>query len=98
MAASKWDRMSLNSPTQGTGACIVKLAACKFFKWVIKNNLFEKVLLCNMVHDEIVIEFPKELKDQAVKALVDSMESAALVFCKKLPIPAEAEVGLGWIH
>lgn len=98
MAASKWDRMSLNSPTQGTGACIVKLAAYKFFKWIISNNLFEKVLLCNMVHDEIVIEFPENLKDVAVKALTDSMEEAASVFCKKLPIPAEAEVGLGWIH
>lgn len=98
MAAAKWDRMSLNSPTQGTGACIIKLAACKFFKWILSNNLFEKVLLCNMVHDEMVIEFPENLKDDTVKALTDSMESAASVFCKKLPIPAEAEVGLGWIH
>jgi DNA polymerase I-like protein with 3'-5' exonuclease and polymerase domains len=81
-----------------TGACIIKLAACKFFKWILSNNLFEKVLLCNMVHDEMVIEFPENLKDDTVKALTDSMESAASVFCKKLPIPAEAEVGLGWIH
>lgn len=98
MAASTWDRMSLNSPTQGTGACIVKLAAYKFFKWILQHNLFEKVLLCNMVHDEIVIEFPKELKEEAVTSLTESMESAASVFCKKLPIPADAEVGLGWIH
>ena len=98
MAASKWDRMSLNSPTQGTGACIVKMAACKFFKWILQHNLFDKVLLCNMVHDEIVIEFPQELKEETVNALTTAMESSAAVFCKKLPIPADAEVGLGWIH
>ena len=98
MAASKWDRMSLNSPTQGTGACIVKLAAYKFFKWILQNNLFNKVLLCNMVHDEIVIEFPENIKEEAVNALTKAMETSASVFCKKLPIPAEAEVGLGWIH
>ena len=98
MAASKWDRMSLNSPTQGTGACIVKLAAIKFFHWVLQNKLFGKVLLCNMIHDEIVTEFPKALKNDVVSALTKSMESAAAVFCKKIPIPAEAEVGEGWIH
>lgn len=51
-----------------------------------------------MVHDELIVEFPRELEKETVKALVDSMESAAAVFCKKLPIPAEAEVGEGWIH
>lgn len=64
----------------------------------MKHNLFEKVLLCDMVHDELIVEFPRELEKETVKALVDSMESAAAVFCKKLPIPAEAEVGEGWIH
>ena len=45
-----------------------------------------------------LIEFPENLKEEAVKVLTESMETAASVFCKKLPIPADAEVGLGWIH
>lgn len=81
-----------------SGACIIKLAVCKFFNWIVEQHLFNKVLLCNIVHDEIVAEFPKELEKETVKALVDSMESAASVFCKSLPIPADAEVGEGWIH
>lgn len=98
MAASKWSRMALNSPTQGTGACIIKLATYKFFKWIVDNNLFEKVLICDIVHDELVVEFPKELENSVVTTLVSCMESAASKFCKSLPIPAEAEVGDGWIH
>lgn len=98
MAISKWERLSLNSPTQGTGACIIKLSNIMFFKWIISSNLFGKVKLCNIVHDENVIEYPKELKDVVVPKLVECMENAASVFCKKLPIPAEPETGLGWIH
>ena len=98
MAISKWERLSLNSPTQGTGACIIKLSNIMFFKWIISNNLFGKVKLCNIVHDENVIEYPKELKDVVVPKLVECMENATSVFCKKLPIPAEPETGLGWIH
>lgn len=69
-----------------------------FFKWIVDNNLFDKVLLCDLVHDEAVIEYPEEMKDEVVPKLVKAMEKAASVFCKSLPIPAEPATGLYWIH
>lgn len=96
-AASKWDRMALNAPTQGQGCIILKTAAIMLYKWIIDNNLFDKVKLCAFVHDEILAEYPKELKDFP-KIVEDTMFKAAAIYCKAVPIPAEAEVSDHWVH
>ena len=97
-AAAKWDRMALNAPTQGSGIAILKLSMTLFFMWLCKEGYFGKVLLCNLVHDESVIEFPQELKDIVVPKLKEYMEKGASVLCKKLPIPCVPETGDHWIH
>lgn len=96
-AAGKYDRMARNSPTQGTGACIMKLAMTRLFDWIVDNGYFDKVHLCCSVHDEIVCDFPKELVTFP-KTLETIMEESAAVFCKSLPIPAEASVDTHWVH
>ena len=96
-AAGKYDRMARNSPTQGTGACIMKTAMTNLFNWIVDNGYFGKIHICCSVHDEIVCDYPKEL-DNFPKVLESIMEQAASVFCKSLPIPAEAAVGDHWIH
>ena len=96
-AASKWDRMSLNAPTQGQGIVILKEAVTNFFNWIVDNGYFNIVLLCNLVHDEVCIEYPKEMPNTS-DILKDFMEKAASKFCKKLPIPASPEIGDHWIH
>lgn len=98
MAGSKWSRMALNSPTQGTGIIILKFAMIKFFNWIVSNNLFNKVLICDLVHDEAVVEFPEEMKDIVPDKLKGCMEYSSSIFCDKLPIPAVPEVGTYWIH
>jgi DNA polymerase I-like protein with 3'-5' exonuclease and polymerase domains len=95
-AASKWDRMALNAPTQSTGAIILKDAMTDFFNYIVDNNLFNKVKIVALVHDEANIEYPKELPID--KILKECMENSAAKFCKSLPIPAEASVGTYWIH
>lgn len=96
-AASKWDRMARNAPTQGSGACITKLACTNFFNWIIDNGLFDKVKIVAIIHDEVCIEYPEELKD-TYKMLEYHMEEASKAYCKFSKIPAKAEVGNHWIH
>ena len=96
-AAGKYDRLARNAPTQGTGAIIMKEAMTQLFKWIIDNNMFNKVHLCCVVHDEIVCDYPEELTDFP-KILENIMESAAAKYCKSLPIPAEASIGFCWKH
>ena len=97
-AASKWFRKALNSPTQGTGIIILKYAMILFFRWLVEHNLFGKVLICDLIHDEAVVEFPKELEDVVPLKLKELMELSSSKFCRKLPIPAVPEVGNWWIH
>ena len=95
-AASKWDRMALNAPTQNTGVVILKDAITNFFNYIVDNNLFNIVKIVALVHDEANIEYPKELPMD--KILKSFMEESASKYCKSLPIPAEASVGEHWIH
>lgn len=94
---SKFDRKSLNSPTQGTGAIILKDSQIDIFNWVVDNGYFGKCLLANLTHDECNWEFPEELKEfpDIVKS---KMEKCAAKYCKSVPIPAEATIGDYWIH
>ena len=96
-AASKWDRKALNSVTQGTGAICLKVAGRIFFEWIVANGYFGKIKIVDFVHDEICIEYPKEL-DFVAKKLETTMEETAAIYCKSLPIPAEASVSTHWVH
>lgn len=96
-AASKWDRMSLNIPTQGGGAIVLKEASIRLFNWIIDNGYFNKILLVNLTHDEINSEFPKEVTEWP-SIVAKTMQDAAAKYYYKLPIPAEAEVSTCWVH
>lgn len=89
---------SLRGNKRLTGATIIKLAATKLFRWIVENDYFNKILICAIVHDELLIEFPKELKDTFPPVLEKIMFESASMFCKKVPIPAEAEVAGHWLH
>ena len=97
-AASKYDRMALNAPTQGSGIVILKIAMTDFFNWIVDNNYFGKVELSALVHDEANIIYPKELHNIAPKELQECMEHAASLVCTKLPIPAEPAINSYWEH
>lgn len=97
-AASKWDRMALNIPTQTGCAICMKDFLIDWFNWVVDNNYFNKILLCNVTHDEHNSEFPEELKDTYPQMVANMMQASAAKYYHKLPIPAEPNVNLYWVH
>ena len=96
-AASKYDRMALNAPTQGSGIVILKTAMTNFFNWIVDNNLFGIVELASLVHDESNIIYPKDLTE-VPKMQSKFMEEAAALVCTKLPIPAKPDISDHWKH
>lgn len=94
---SYWDRMALNSVTQGTGAVCMKDACIDFYHWILKNNLFGIVKICDLIHDEICIEYPESMPEVG-DILEKTMENSTAKYCKAVPIPAEKAVGKYWIH
>ena len=97
-AASKWDRMALNSVTQGSGIVILKIAMTDFFNWIVDNGYFKTVELSALVHDEANVIYPKKLHDIVPKKLQECMEKAASIICTKVPIPAEPAINDHWEH
>lgn len=97
--ASKWkSRNSLNYPTQGGGAIVLKDAVTHLFNWIVDNGYFGKILIVNLTHDEINSEFPVELKDTYPKLVEKIMLESGARFYDKLPLPAVAEVNSFWVH
>ena len=80
-----------------TGAIIMKSAMTTLFNWIVDNNYFNIVHICCSVHDELVLDYPKNLT-KIPQILEKVMEDAAANYCKSLPIPAESSVGNYWIH
>lgn len=88
---------SLRGNKKLTGAIILKDSQIELFNWILKNNLFNKVKIVALVHDEACIEFPESMPEFP-KFLEELMEKSAAKYCKSVPIPAEAAVGDHWIH
>lgn len=91
-------RMALNYPIQGTGAEMMKMAAILFFKYLVEHDLLFKVYIVNLIHDEILIETPKELALELKPVLQDCMEKAGSYFCKTVPIKANPVISNHWTH
>ena len=85
------ERIALNTPIQGTAADLIKLAMIRVENALNANYPQAKLLL--QVHDELIVECPRDVAE-AVAALVSrEMESVAEL---KVPLQAEAKFGESW--
>lgn len=91
-------RMSYNFPIQGTGAEMTKIATIEFFNLLRKNNLLFVVKIVNLIHDEILIETPLELKEVCKKWLEKCMIQAGSYFCTIIPLKANVVTSTYWEH
>ena len=66
--------MALNTPIQGTAADIIKIAMVKVHDRLEKENLKAKLIL--QVHDELIVEAPKEEAALATVIVKEEMENA----------------------
>lgn len=81
-----------------------KLSGIFLFKWIIKNNLQNKVKICIPVHDEFNIEAPEDMAEEVALVLQKCMEQGAKPFCTKLPLSTDisrekdGSLPTYWIH
>jgi len=92
------DKRSLNAPVQGTAADMTKLAAIYFFKWIEDNNLFDKIKLTLLIHDEIMAECDKDMSKLVAAKVSECMVKAGKVFCKNIDLKADAAIVSFWKH
>ena len=82
------EREAINMPIQGTASDIVKIAMLRVDEEFRKAGLNAQMLM--QVHDELLIEAPREQVEQVRKVLKREMESAV-----ELDVPLIVDVGVG---
>ncbi len=85
------ERAAVNAPIQGGAADIIKKAMLRLPDALIQNRLNGKMLL--QVHDELVLEVPKNEIDTTAKIVKDVMEN---VFSLSVPLIVEVGTGENW--
>ncbi len=85
------ERMAINMPIQGTAADIVKIAMIRLDR-ALREGGFRSTLLLS-VHDELVLETPRDEVDRMLPVLCETMEGALPL---SVPLTVEAKVGDSW--
>ena len=88
---SSAERITLNTPIQGTAADIIKLAMIRVENAL--NEQFPDAKLLLQVHDELIVECPEEIAPEVAKLVSREMEGVAQL---KVPLTAEAHFGKSW--
>ena len=91
MVRSSGERMALNTPIQGTSADIIKIAMINVHNELKKRNLNAKMII--QVHDEILIDCPKNELDEVIKIVKDKMEN---VYKLRVPLKVDINYGNNW--
>lgn len=81
-------RTAINTPIQGTASDIMKIAMIK-----LNERLPEYAKMILQVHDEIVIELPKDKVDEVSKIVKDTMENAVSL---DVPLKVDINVSERW--
>ncbi len=85
------ERMAINMPIQGTAADIVKIAMIRLDERLAAGGFRARPLL--QVHDELLLEVPRDEVDRLVPILRETMETALPL---DVPLTVDIKVGDDW--
>lgn len=88
---SRAERASYNMPVQGSASDIIKLAMINTYKELKNNNM--KTRLIMQVHDELILDAPKEEKEKAEEIIRRNMSGA---FKLLVPLDVDSVVSYRW--
>jgi DNA polymerase-1 len=83
--------MAINMPIQGTAADIVKIAMIRLAERLAAEGFKARALL--QVHDELLLEAPKDEVDRLIPVLRETMEGALPL---DVPLTVDVKVGTDW--
>jgi DNA polymerase-1 len=86
------ERQAINAPIQGTAADILKIAMIRLAKELRDRKLQSRMVL--QVHDEIVLEVPKDERTEVTRLVCQVMENS---YALSVPLKVDAELGENWL-
>ena len=88
---SEAERMAVNTPIQGTAADLIKMAMIQIYNRLAEEGFQSKMIL--QVHDELVLEAPREEADPLISMIKEEMEG---VYPLRVPLKVDINQGLNW--
>lgn len=85
------ERVARNMPIQGTAADIIKIAMVKVSERLKAEGLRSRLIL--QVHDELIVESPRDEAMRVAMLLQEEMEKAVTL---QVPLVADASMGKNW--
>jgi DNA polymerase-1 len=85
------ERVAVNTPIQGSAADLVKTAMLRVDRALAETGSPARLLL--QVHDELILECPKERAKEAALLVRGEMEKAAAL---RVPLRVSVETGIRW--
>jgi DNA polymerase-1 len=85
------ERMAINMPIQGTAADIIKIAMIRLDRRLRDGGFRSRMLL--QVHDELVLEVPRDEVDAIAPVVRETMETALPL---DVPLDVDVRVGDDW--
>lgn len=85
------ERVAMNMPIQGTAADIIKIAMIRVHERLVSEKLRSRIVL--QVHDELILEVPKNELAHVSELLRFEMENAVTL---SVPLLAEVKTGGSW--
>ncbi|MEO1855852.1 MAG: DNA polymerase I [Rubritalea sp.] len=89
------ERAAINTPIQGTGADMIKLAMIKVDALLRDGNYRSKIIL--QVHDELIFDLALDEKEELIPLITKAMESA-LALPHGVPAKADSGTGNNWLE
>ena len=83
------ERLAINSPIQGSGADIIKMATVDLYNKL--KDFDAKIIL--QVHDELVIEAKEDISEKVAEIVKNTMENITKLI---VPLPVEVKIGNNW--
>ncbi len=85
------ERLAINAPIQGSAADVIKKAMIRLNKKFIEEKIQAKIIL--QIHDELIVEAPKDEVEIVTKILKTEMENAVSL---DVPLAVDVKVGEFW--
>jgi len=87
------EREAINMPIQGSAADMIKVAMIRLDRQLEESGMRSRMVL--QVHDELVLEVPREETERATEMVVSVMENA---YPLRVPVLVDAAVGNNWME
>ena len=85
------ERVAMNMPIQGTAADIIKIAMVRVDRALREGGFKARLVL--QIHDELIVDTPREEADAVMKLMQNAMEGVADLSVR---LVAEAKCGESW--